>query len=124
MIESIIQTKVNPQAVWQAWQKAHAMSADFVPGKKGSLKTGRSSQFHYQILSVREGESFSILWKSLFVRLLFTQEVTPHTERGSQIRYSVNISGFFAWPARFFLKNKIQRNLSLVLHSLVKELER
>lgn len=123
MIESVIQTKVSPQRVWQAWSKAHAMEKGFAPKQKGTLKTDGGSKFSYRILDVREGESFTILWKSMFVRLIFTHTVIPKA-KGSEISYRVQIRGFFAWPVRFFLSEKIRSNLRLIMTSLVKELER
>ncbi|MBF8263386.1 MAG: hypothetical protein HW387_1051 [Parachlamydiales bacterium] len=122
MIESEIETKVSSQTVWQAWKKAHAMDATFLPGHKGALKTEGGSRFTYRILDVRDGESFTILWKSMFVRLIFTHAVIPQL-RGAKISYRVQIKGFFAWPVRYFLSEKIRRNLKSILKSLVKELE-
>jgi hypothetical protein len=122
MIESIIQTKVSPQKVWQAWSSAHAMEKGFEPKQKGVLRTQGGGKFSYRILDVREGESFSILWKSMFVRLIFTHSVIPKA-KGSQISYRVQVRGFFAWPVRYFLSDKIRRNLCSILTSLVNELE-
>jgi len=123
MIESVIQTKVSPKKVWQAWRSAHAMDKGFSSGQKGVLKTNGGSKFAYRILDVKEGESFTILWKSLFVRLIFTHSVVPKAN-GSEISYRVQIRGLFAWPARYFLSEKIRSNLRMILVSLVKELER
>jgi hypothetical protein len=122
MIESVIQTKVSPDIVWQAWRKAHAMDSGFSPGQKGALKTQGGSRFSYKILDVRVGESFTILWKSLFVRLIFTHSVMG-LAKGSKISYRIQIRGFFAWPVRYFLSEKIRLNLNAILKSLVKELE-
>jgi hypothetical protein len=123
MIESTIQTKVSPQRVWHSWSQTHGMEKGFAPNQKGALKTHGGSKFSYRILDVHEGESFTILWKSLFVRLIFIHKVTPQAG-GSEISYRVQICGFFAWPVRFFLGEKIRRNLSSVLKSLVYQLER
>lgn len=122
MIESAIDTKVSQDAVWRAWKKAHAMDSSFQPGRKGALKTEGGGRFSYKILDIREGESFTILWKSLFVRLIFTHSVAAQP-RGSKISYRIQIKGFFAWPVRYLLREKIRRNLNAILRSLVKELE-
>jgi len=122
MIESIIETRVQPEKVWQAWRKAHAMDAGFTAGQKGSLKTAGGSRFSYRILDVSEGKSFTILWKSMFVRMVFTHSVQPKL-KGAEIRYQVQIRGLFAWPVRVFLSEKIRRNLQLILKALVRELE-
>lgn len=123
MIESVIQTKVSPKRVWQAWSVAHSMEKGFAPKQKGVMRTEGGSKFSYRILDVIEGESFTILWKSMFTRLIFTHTVVP-TAKGSEISYRVQIRGFFAWPVRYFLSEKIRKNLHSILNSLVKELER
>lgn len=122
MIEASIQTKVAPHVVWQFWSRAHEMEKGFVPGQKGKFKTSRNSGFAYRILDVQDGKSFTILWKSLFVRLIFTHSVLP-VSRGSEITYRVQIRGLFAWPTRYFLSEKIRRNLQTVLKSIVSQLE-
>ena len=123
MIESVIQTKVSPDRVWQSWRQTHAMEKGFAPNQKGKLKTQGGSKFSYRILDVREGESFTILWKSYFVRLIFTHTVTPQA-KGSEISYRVQVRGLFAWPVRYLLREKIRRNLGLILKALVYQLER
>lgn len=117
-MEETIEARVAPEAVWEAWEKAHALH-----GEKG-IEAGQKgkSKFRYQILDVQKGESFSILWKTLFVRLIFHHSVKP-TPRGSEIRYRVQIKGLFAWPVRWLLGPKIQHNISLVLKTIVKQLE-
>jgi hypothetical protein len=113
MIESVVQARVSSDRVWQAWKKKHDLDA----------KKGRKGRFAYKILAVSEGESFSILWKSMFAKLIFTQEVKAIQPKKSEIRYRVEICGLFRWPLRYFLRKKIEKNLTLVLQSLVKELE-
>jgi hypothetical protein len=117
MIQSTIVTKAPPEAVWAIWKKAHNMDESFVPGKKGKAKA-----LSYRILEVSEGSYFTILWKSLFVKLLFSHRVAP-AKGGAEICYSVEIRGPFAWPMRLLLRSKIERNLAFVLKSLGKELE-
>jgi hypothetical protein len=113
-MEEILEAAVSPQTVWEAWSKAHALHG----GQKGNSQNG----FRYQVLDVREGESFSILWKTFFVRMIFTQRVKP-SRRGSEISYHVRIKGPFAWPVRWVLGNKIKKNIRLVLNAIVKQLE-
>lgn len=118
MIQSMIVTKAPPEAVWAVWKKAHQIDETFVPGKKGKAKA-----LSYRIVEVSEGSHFTILWKSLFVKLLFSHAVAP-AKGGSEIRYSVQIRGPLAWPMRFLLRSKIEKNLAFVLKSLGKELDR
>lgn len=109
MIKSSVQTSVPPQIVWISFQKTF------------SEEKGKSGRFKYRILSVREGESFSLLWKTFFSRMIFTYSVVPH-ERGSEISTQVEIRGLFSRLLRYFLKNKIQQSLDLSLKELVTRL--
>lgn len=119
-----LETPLPSFRIWDAWLKAHAAAglADLQKGKKGTSQKPGHSGFKYQIQQVVENESFSIAWKTLFVRLLFTYAVKP-IAKGSKVSCSVDIKGFFAWPVRFFLANKIQKKLTQALHSMVRELE-
>ncbi|MBI3508422.1 MAG: hypothetical protein HY069_02140 [Chlamydiia bacterium] len=109
-MEEIIETKVSPQVVWQAWER-------FQQGEKG-----RAGAFKYRILQVEPGKSFSILWKTLFVRLIFTHRVEL-TPTGSKVGYEIQIKGLFAYPVRWLIGNKIRRNTAALLRSFVKQLE-
>ncbi len=117
-MEESIEAKVSPSQVWEAWERAHAKHSEkkIEEGQKGKAK------FRYKIFDVKKGEGFSILWKSLFVRLVFHHRVVP-TKNGSLIAYRVQIKGPFAWPLRYLIGEKIRRNLSSVLKAIVKELE-
>lgn len=120
----MIEAKVPPKKVWEAWERAHQMHGQkgIQSGVQGERKTDGKKGFHYQILDVTPGESFSILWKTFFVRLVFTHTVKPST-KGSQISYQVQIRGPFAWPVRWILGNKIRQNIAHVLQAIVKQLE-
>lgn len=117
-MEEQIEARVSPHEVWEAWEKAHAMhgQASIEEGQKGK------SKFRYKVLDVKRGESFSILWKTLFVRLVFTHAVKP-IKYGSLISYKVQIKGLFAWPVRWMLGEKIRKNIGYVLKTIVRELE-
>lgn len=120
----LLEARVKPEKVWAAWEKAHALHGQkgMESGTKAVTKLDGKKGFRYQILDVVPGKSFSILWKTLFVRLIFTHHVHP-TSRGCQIRYDFEIKGPFAIPVRWFLGKKIQANLELVLKTIVKKLE-
>lgn len=117
-MEEQIETRVSPEEVWAAWEKAHALHGQtgIEPGQKGK------SKFRYKVLDVKKGESFSILWKALFVRLVFSHTVKP-TQHGSEIFYRVQIKGPFGWFVRWLLGEKIRKNISLILKAIVRELE-
>lgn len=123
-MEEVIEARVNPEIVWEAWERAHAKHCQgkLIQGQVGEAIAEGKSRFKYKVLEVVPGKKFSILWKTLFVRLLFSHSVKPSL-RGSEIRYSVQIKGPFAWPVRWVLGNKIQKNIGLVLRAIVKQLE-
>ena len=125
MMEEKIQTRVPAEKIWDAWEKAHANHGGqkIVEGEKGVTKSSNAKKLRYQVLDVVKGERFSIVWKTLFVRLLFCHRVVS-TPWGSEISYTVRIKGLFAWPIRFLLGNKIRSNISLVLKTVVQQLER
>lgn len=120
----LLEARVKPEKVWAAWEKAHAVHGQqgLVAGVRGIAQVEGRKGFQYQILDVIPGESFSILWKALFVRLIFTHGVQP-TPRGCQIRYDFSIKGPFAAAVRWFLGKKIRANLELALKTIVKQLE-
>ncbi len=123
-MEERIEARVSPETVWASWESAHEKHGQntIQEGQKGVSKGVRAKGFRYQVLDVIPGKQFSILWKTLFVRLLFCHSVSP-TKWGSEIRYSVQIKGPFAWLIRWLLGNKIRRNIGLVLKAIVKQLE-
>ena len=120
----LLEARVKPEKVWEAWEKAHAIHGQegLAAGVKAVTRADGKKGFRYQILDVVPGRSFSILWKTLFVRLIFTHEVEP-TFRGCKIHYDFEIKGPFAIPVRWFLGKKIKANLELVLKTIVKQLE-
>lgn len=107
-MEEMIEARVAPAVVWAAWEKG--------------LEQKEKEKIRYKVLEIKRGEGFSLLWKTMFVRLIFSHSVKP-TERGSEIRYRVQIKGLFAWPVRWLLGQKIKSNLALVLKAVVRELE-
>ncbi len=109
-MEEMIEARVQPELVWALWEKKIA---------EGDSKQGK---IRYKILEVRKGEGFSILWKTLFVRMIFNHSVKK-APKGAFISYRVEIKGLFAWPIRWLLKHKIRENLNLVLKSVAKDLE-
>jgi hypothetical protein len=117
-MEEQIETRVSPDLVWKVWERAHVNQGqkEIAAGQKGK------NRFPYQVLDVKKGESFSILWKTLFVRLVFSHSVKP-TSKGSLISYQVKIKGPFSWFVKWLLGKKIRQNVQLVLKSMVRELE-
>ncbi|MDE3046496.1 MAG: hypothetical protein KGJ02_07620 [Verrucomicrobiota bacterium] len=122
-MEEKIEARVSPAKVWEAWERAHAQhgQSGIVNGQKG-VSGASQSKLRYEVVDVIPGQQFSVIWKTLFVRLVFSHTVKP-TPRGSEIRYSVQIKGPFSWPVRWLLGNKIRRNIGSVLRAIVKQLE-
>lgn len=108
-----IETKVSPQKVWAIWEEAHNLK-ETSQGKK---------KYKFQIIEIKQGEYFSILWKSLFANLIFTYKVFP-THSGSLIEYHVQIKGLFSWLIQKLSHKRIEKNLRLALREMVNRLER
>jgi len=109
-MEEIIETNVSADVVWRAWER-------FQTNQKG-----KAGAFKYRVLDVQPGRSFSILWKTLFVRFIFTHRVEA-IPRGSRISCGIEIRGLFAFPMRLLIGNKIRKNVAATLKSFVKQLE-
>jgi hypothetical protein len=110
-MEEQIETRVSPGKVWDAWEQTHAKGLQ-----------GKSGQFRYQIVDVIPRESFSMVWKTLFVRMVFHYSVRP-TNRGSTIFYDVEMKGLFAWFVRWTLENKIRAHLRSAMKKFASQLE-
>lgn len=120
----IEQTRVSSDRVWEAWVKAHGVHGcgALVSGSVGYMQSNHKKKIPYQIIDVVPYKSFSVCWKALFVRFVFTHEVNS-TRHGAEIRYDFRIIGPFAWMVRWLIAPKIRANLSLVLKAFVRGLE-
>lgn len=107
-MKETLETTASPSAVWAAWEKAHAKKSP--------------DGFRYRVVDLVEGSRFTVEWRAFFVRLLFHHSVSPH-RRGALLTYEMEFKGLFGWLARFFLANKIRRNLRAVLKSFIQQLE-
>lgn len=116
-------TRASSEKVWASWASAHAINAQtsLVSGAVGSMSSG-NKKIPYTILDVIPGKSFSVSWKALFVRLVFSHEVLK-TSTGAEIRYDFRLIGPFAWMVRWWISPKIRANLSLVLKAFIKNIE-
>lgn len=123
-IVSTIQSKATSQQIWESWERANpwnhfdSASNALQEKSKGRVVSNKGKSVPYKILEVKKGESFTICWKALFLRLIFTYRVEP-IQTGSKITYSVLIKGIFSFPIRFILRRKIQKNLDEGLKSFV-----
>lgn len=114
-MHEVAETRVPPEFVWKAWDRAHALAENH-----GQMKA--QGKFKYKIVDVKRGENFSIVWKTLFVRLVFTYGVRPLFS-GSQISYGVEIKGPFAWFVRWMIQEKVRKDIKQVLKTMVDQLE-
>lgn len=116
-------TSVPPETIWRAWEEAHRLSssAPLTAGKEKYLAA--NGKFRYQIVEVVPHKKFSLLWKTLFIHLLFTHEV-ERTPFGSEISYRVQVKGLFAPFVRWALKSKLEASLDSILRSFVDQLEK
>lgn len=114
-MQEVAETRVPPEVVWKAWDRAHSLAENH-----GQIKT--QGKFKYKIFDVRKGEGFSILWKTLFVRLIFTYGLQP-LYSGSQISYRVEVKGPFAWFVRWMIGAKVKKDIQMVLKTMVDQLE-
>ncbi len=108
-------TRMSAERVWAAWVHSHQ-------GKLVTGATGLNQKIHYKILDVVPGRSFSVSWKALFVRLIFSYHVIQK-EQGSEIRYDFKLVGPFAWMIRWWISPKIRANLHLVLKTFIQQIE-
>lgn len=126
-IISTANSNASPSRIWEQWKKAtpfnhwDASCNTLQEKQKGHVVSNQGKAVPYKILEVKEGESFTICWKALFLRLIFTYQVEP-IRTGSKITYLVRIKGFFSLPIRFILRRKIQKNLEEGLRSFVEKL--
>jgi hypothetical protein len=102
-------TKVMPEHVWRLVRNAYA-------------DCGKKKGCRYRLLSVDEGHSLSVEWRTWFSRLVVTHRVTPHPV-GSEIMYQVAFCGIFGSCIRFFLRKRMQTMLDTVLKQFVQKLQ-
>ena len=123
--ESMI-TKAPAKKVWKAWSDMYQMKTGvgkkgFKEGHKGHvIEKGRKVPF--VIVDVKKGEGFTTVWRSFLVRMKFRYEVKQQA-KGSLITCSVRFGGLFGWVARFFLRNKVRKNLAKSLEQFANQLD-
>lgn len=124
-IEESIVTKAPAKKVWQAWvdmyQTKSVGKANFKEGFKGHV-IERGRKVPYKLINIVKGESFSTVWSSLFVKMIFRYEVKQQA-KGSLISASVKFGGLFGWVAKFFLRSKMRKNLSKSLEQFASQLD-
>lgn len=117
MVDAEIEASLSPEVVWKAWARAFEIRG--LALKKGVKSRGIIG---YRILEVEDGVSYSILWKSLLTKLVYTYSVKK-AGAGCVIHIHAKPKGFFFWMIQLTLKNKIQRDLQTFLQDFVKALK-
>lgn len=124
-IEESIVTKAPAKVVWKAWVDMYQMKS----GNKNAFRDGFSGhviekgrKVPFKMIEIKKGESFSTVWKSLFVKMIFRYEVKQQS-KGSLITTSVSFGGLFGWVARFFLRSKMRKNLAHSLEQFASQLD-
>lgn len=108
-MEEKIESRASAEKVWAGWAHMHSGQ-------------GSSGKFRYRIIDLVPEERFTMVWKSLFIRLLLTYSVYP-IGRGSEVGFEVKVKGPFAWATRWILLPKVQKQLREALRMFVRKLE-
>lgn len=99
-------THKSADIIWEAWMKASPwnhwdQSQQVEKGKKGHVVSKNKKAIPYKILQVEKNKCLTILWKALFVRLLFKYQI-ENQEKGCIISYTVSFKGFFLGLCIFY----------------------
>ena len=127
-VEETAYSSAPPENVWKTWAKANPWNSwekdksSFQAGQKGHVVSKKGKGVPYKIMDVQEGKSFTILWKALFIKLVFHYLVEPE-ENGSKITYRVSFKGIFSLPFRSLLCKKIKKDIASALKAFVQQVE-
>lgn len=128
IIQASITTHIPSTKIWNIWKESKPWNhfgeskCDLEENAKGYVASKHGRRVSYHITQVKEQESFTILWKALFVKLFFTYEVLPKGNL-SLITYKVHLRGFFSLIVYYLIKNKIRKNLQTSLQDFVRKIE-
>ncbi len=116
-MKEYITVSASPERIWRLWEEGYRAR-----GEKLELGSqGRVKSLLYSISALTPRVHFSVIWKTFFTKLIFSQSIQPLAE-GSRICYEVQIKGFFAFPARWLLKNRIRQQLQTALRMVQSQL--
>jgi len=127
-ITTSIETNIRSSVIWEKWKNSQPWnnwgqsSSTLSEGQKGHINSNDKRAIPYEILEVKENESFTIAWKALFIKLLFTYSVKD-LQGSSLITYSVKLKGFFSIPVYYLIRNKIRKNLTDGINSLINQIK-
>ena len=127
-IEKKIKTKAHSRDIWQAWasmykyQGANEKPIKFEKGVKGHVLMGKGRPVPFEILEMDKGKSFTIAWKSHFLKMVFTYKVEPR-KAGSTINCHVKFKGIFSYPLFWIIRKKVEKDLEASLMQFVSSIE-
>lgn len=127
-IEEEIDTKVSSKVIWNAWkdiyhrQMSDHEKTEFYTGKKGFFHPQKGKPVPFMICDIREDESFTTVWKTGFIRLVFRYQVEP-TDLGSKIKCKVLFKGFFSYPVSLLIRGSVKKFLARYLKEFSDKLE-
>jgi len=127
-IEASHTTSASKEKVWAKWKSLKPWNhwdeggSDLKANTKGHVRSKKGKAVPYQILDVKEKESFTVMWKALFVKLIFVYKVISEPS-STIVTYQVNLKGFFALPVYFLIRKKIEKNLKEGLKAFIHQIE-
>ncbi len=124
-LEETIETKASSAIVWKAWKDLYKENVDksgFSVGKKAYASPKKGAPIPFIIHDIREGQSFTTVWRTHFVRFIFQYQVEP-ASKGSIIRCKVLFRGLFSYPLVLLLKGKIRQYVKNSLEQFKGQIE-
>lgn len=127
-VEETSYSSASTQSVWKTWAKANPWNSwekdksSFEVGREGHVVSKKGKGVPYKIIDIQEGKCFTILWKALFIKLIFHYSVEPE-ENGSKITYRVSFKGIFFLPFRHLLCKRIKKDIASALKAFVLQVE-
>ena len=124
-LEEKIETKAPSSTVWKAWKDLYKKNVDksgFSVGKKAYIAPQKGSAIPFIIHDIREGQSFTTVWRTYFVRFIFQYQVEK-ASKGSIIRCKVLFRGLFSYPFVLLLKRRIRKYVKSSLEQFKNQIE-
>lgn len=125
----MIKTKAHSKQVWEAWASMYRFQGPkekaikFEKGAKGHVLMGKGRPVPFEILDMEKEKFFTIVWKSHFLKLVFTYKVEPK-KSGASISCQVRFKGMFSYPLYWILHKKIAKDIEASLIQFVESLEK
>jgi len=129
IIEEKVFTSSPSKKVWRAWQQMNNLPTKketkinaFKNNQKIFVENGKGGKTAFKIFDVEEEKSFKMIWYSFLVNMIFFYTVEQQ-KRGSLISCKVAFGGMFGWLVKFFLKNRVKKELENTLKEFAYRLD-